>query len=211
MAGFRTLLKREKEKIRSSYQQKVAPWRVNLALVGRLIQLGFNYVITRIYLRRATQVRGIVFTQGKPIIDNQGYLEIGHLVRIWSTVFRSRIAVQRGARLVIGNNCRLNGTTIAATQEIIIGNNCRLAPFSHIMDGDYHDVNNRLLSGESAPVILEDDVWIGTRSTVLKGVTVHQGAVVASGAVVTKDVPAYTMVGGIPAKVIKKIRSQEEE
>lgn len=211
MAGFRTLLQREQAKIRSSYPQPVASWRVNLALIGRLLQLGFNYVLTRFYLRRASKVRGIVFTQGKPIIDNRGYLEIGHLVRIWSTVFRSRIAVQREARLVIGNNCRLNGTTIAATQEIIIGNNCRLAPFSHIMDGDYHDVNNRLLDGESAPVTLEDDVWIGTRSIILKGVTVHQGAVVASGAVVTKDVPAYTMVGGVPAKVIKPIRPQEEE
>ena len=52
-------------------------------------------------------------------------------------------------------------------------------------------------------VHIEDDVWIGTNTTLLKGVTVGRGAVVAAGALVTKDVPPYAIVGGVPAKVLK--------
>lgn len=56
---------------------------------------------------------------------------------------------------------------------------------------------------------MEDDVWIGMNAVILSGVTIHQGAVIATGAVVTKDVPAYAVAGGVPAKVIK-YRFQEE-
>ncbi|WP_414717367.1 acyltransferase [Telluribacter sp.] len=73
------------------------------------------------------------------------------------------------------------------------------------MDNDFHGTANR--DEEPAPeaVILEDNVWLATRSMVLKGVRIGEGAVVAAGAVVTKDVPPYTMVGGVPAKVIKQL------
>ena len=53
-------------------------------------------------------------------------------------------------------------------------------------------------------IVVEDDVWVGYRATILDGVTIHRGGVVAAGAVVTKDVPPYTIVGGVPAKPIKK-------
>ena len=63
---------------------------------------------------------------------------------------------------------------------------------------------------ESAPVVIEDNVWIGQYSTILKGVTIGKGAIVATRAVVTKDVPPYTIVAGNPAKVVKKIQYEEE-
>jgi len=53
------------------------------------------------------------------------------------------------------------------------------------------------------PIIVEDDVWIGTRAMILSGVRIGQGAIIAAGAVVTKDVPPYSIVGGNPAKIIK--------
>jgi acetyltransferase-like isoleucine patch superfamily enzyme len=56
---------------------------------------------------------------------------------------------------------------------------------------------------DDQPVIIEEDVWIGFRATLLKGVTVGQGSIVAAGALVTCDVPCYAIVGGVPAKVIK--------
>jgi acetyltransferase-like isoleucine patch superfamily enzyme len=56
-------------------------------------------------------------------------------------------------------------------------------------------------------VIIEDDVWIATRATILKGVTIGHGSVIAAGAVVTKSVPPKSIVAGVPAKVIKKIES----
>ena len=56
----------------------------------------------------------------------------------------------------------------------------------------------------SAPVIIKDNAWIGMSAIILKGVTVGEGAIVAAGSVVTKDVPPHTIVAGVPAKVIKK-------
>ncbi|NEE07867.1 sugar O-acetyltransferase, partial [Streptomyces sp. SID7499] len=56
-----------------------------------------------------------------------------------------------------------------------------------------------------APIVIEDDVWIGAAAVITQGVTVGAGAVVAAGAVVTRDVPAGTVVAGVPARVIKKI------
>lgn len=77
-----------------------------------------------------------------------------------------------------------------------------------IFHGD-HEMSRRdipmRLQGDSVskPVVIGDDVWIGARSIILKGVHIGKGAVIAAGAVVTKDVPEYAIVGGVPAKVIK--------
>ena len=57
------------------------------------------------------------------------------------------------------------------------------------------------------PVIIEDNVWIGDKATVLPGVTIGKGAIVAANAVVTKDVPPYCIVAGIPAKIVKEIKN----
>lgn len=59
-------------------------------------------------------------------------------------------------------------------------------------------------------VIIEDDVWLGTGAIILKGVTIGRGSVIAAGALVTKDVPPYSIVGGLPAKVIKMRFSEQE-
>lgn len=64
--------------------------------------------------------------------------------------------------------------------------------------------------GLDKDVIIEEDVWIGANVTILAGVTVGIGATIAAGAVVTKDVPPYTIAGGVPAKSIKKYWSDEE-
>ena len=141
----------------------------------------------------------------RPSIENKGYLDIGNRTILLSDIHRCRLAVQPGARLQIGDDCWINGAMIAATHSVVIGNNCRLAPFVHIMDGDFHDLQDRALPGESAPVVLEDNVRVGTRVIILKGVRVHQGAAIAPGAIVTKDVPPHTLVGGVPAKPIRKL------
>lgn len=100
-------------------------------------------------------------------------------------------------------------------QHLEIGSFCSIAPeVTFMLDGE-HDYNristypfkNRFL-GESEPIskgniIVGDDVWIGFRATILSGVHIGQGAVVAAGAVVTKDIPPYAIVGGVPAKIIK--------
>lgn len=71
------------------------------------------------------------------------------------------------------------------------------------------DVHEKLPE-DDLPVTIEDDVWIGARSILLKGVTVGRGAIVAAGSVVTRDVPPYSVVGGVPAKVLKMRWSREK-
>ena len=71
--------------------------------------------------------------------------------------------------------------------------------------GGFSNDNWSWKHASSAPVIIEDNVWIGQFATILKGVTIGKGSIVATRAVVTKDVPPYTIVAGNPAKVVKKI------
>lgn len=101
-------------------------------------------------------------------------------------------------------------------ERVVIGNYCSIAQECVFLTGGEHrydgwstypfQVKLGLVENESitrGPIILEDDVWIGFRSTIMSGVTIGKGAVVAAGAVVAKDVPPYAIVGGVPAKVIK--------
>jgi acetyltransferase-like isoleucine patch superfamily enzyme len=107
-------------------------------------------------------------------------------------------------------------------ERLSIGNYCSIGPNVVFLLGGEHDVNHissypfrvKLLreSNESVTkgtIVLEDDVWIGYGATIMSGVQIGQGAVVAAGAVVTKDVPPYAIVGGVPAKVIKYRFSDE--
>ena len=75
------------------------------------------------------------------------------------------------------------------------------------MDGDFHGVDDRAEPGKSDAIIIGDNAWLATRSMVLKGVKIGEGATVAAGAVVTKDVAPYTLVGGVPAKLIRKLQA----
>jgi maltose O-acetyltransferase len=100
-------------------------------------------------------------------------------------------------------------TIIACIQkgDLVIGSNVMIAPYVTITSvvHNFSDTERPMqLQGLSSKrVVIGDDVWIGTRAVILPGVTIHRRSIVAAGAVVTKDVPEYAVVGGSPAKVIK--------
>lgn len=179
--------------------------RVKWLLFWRLLDLAARFLLSRYYLRKVNKLGKYVFTKWKPDIDNQGFMQIDNTVKIWSRINRCRLAVKKGASLYVGANTLLNGPIIAATCEVRIGKNCLLAPQVQIMDSDFHGLENHDAKGDSKPIIIEDNVWLATRSMVLKGVRIGKGAVVAAGAIVTKDVAPYTVVAGIPARVIKTL------
>jgi len=108
--------------------------------------------------------------------------------------------------ITIGDYCLIcPGVRISAANEIRIGDNCMLAAGVYITDADWHDIYDRTAAGSTAPVILEDNVWIGDRATVCKGITIGKNSIVGAGSVVVNDVEPNTVVAGNPAKPIKQL------
>lgn len=124
--------------------------------------------------------------------------------------------------LSIGNGCSIpKGSTFYCTRaELKIGNKVIFGPNPTIITGDHRidivgkyiiDVSdNEKMPENDAPVIIEDDVWFGANVVVLKGVTIGRGSVVAAGSVVTKSCSPYSIIGGVPAKLIKMRFSPEQ-
>ncbi len=140
----------------------------------------------------------------RPVVINQGKLVIGDNVQLISDYQPTRLAVGPKDEQKIGDGTVINSTILAAQRQIIIGENCRLAPFVHFMDSDFHDVGDRLADGKSGPIIIGDGAVLGAHTLVLRGVTIGEGAELLPGSVVTKDIPAGALAGGVPAKVFNR-------
>ena len=133
-----------------------------------------------------------------------------------------------GGKIQIGNNFYIgSGTVLQSKDRIVIGNNVIISNNVLIVDNNNHptEPEKRMLMSQagnymtsslwtwefsqSKPVIIEDNVWIGRDVAIMKGVTIGQGSFVALKAVVTHDVPPYSVVAGNPAKVVKRLSPNE--
>ncbi|NVN94979.1 MAG: acyltransferase [Bacteroidetes bacterium] len=200
---MKELLERELKKMMKERQSDKKSVSLFIFFFFRLLNLSLNLALTRFYLIKCNKVGKMVFTKGKPQITNKGTLIIGSYNSIWSKISNTRLSAHPGGYLEIGNHNYINGAFISASSKVVLGNNIKIGPQTMIMDSDFHDTSDHNKEGLSSEIIIEDNVWLGARSTVLKGVHIGKGAVIAIGAVVTKDVPANAIVGGIPAKIIK--------
>lgn len=172
----------------------------------------WTIVSARIYLRSCSRLGRMVRTCGKPRVVNMGEMEVGDKTIIFSMTVRSELATHPGGRLEIGSNAFINyGASISAHQLVKIGDRCQISTYAIMMDNDYHQVGDRTKPSESKPIILEDNVWLGARVIVLKGVTIGRNSVIGAGSVVTRDVPPNCLAGGIPARVIKSFDPPERE
>lgn len=158
------------------------------------------------YFRRATSVGSWLAVTGDPLVSNAGRLMIGDRFRVVARPQRTEISVGPRGELVIGDDVFVNwGASISAQTRVVIGDGCLIGADVMVMDCDYHDPVTKASTTEGAPIVLEDHVWLGNKSIVLKGVTIGRHAVVAAGAVVTKDVPPGVVVAGVPARVVRSL------
>jgi len=164
-----------------------------------------SIIRARLWLRSCELGGPRVRLRGRPHVSARGRVRIGDDVSIHSFLHRVQLSAGPGATLDIGEGTFINnGTVLSARDRVSIGRNCQIAPHVIAMDCDFHGVDDRS-EAPTAPIIVEDDVWLATRVTLLKGVRIGQGSVVAAGSVVTKDVPPYTLVAGVPARPIRSI------
>ncbi|MTI38309.1 acyltransferase [Fulvivirga lutimaris] len=171
----------------------------------KLLVGAWRMLLAKWYLKNCTSLGKYVSVNGRPKLENLGKIHLADEVRVWSKIIKAKLYTGPNGTLTVGKNSRINGAHIDAQQSIIIGENVRIAPYTIILDSDFHSLKDHFSDGESKPIVIEDNVWLATRCTILKGVTIGENSVVATGAIVTKDVPANCVVAGIPAEVIKKI------
>lgn len=136
--------------------------------------------------------------------------------------------VWKNGKITIGNSVYIGGaTTLQCKESISIADNVIIANNAMLIDNNNHptsptmrmkmsqctDFLNDLLwswdYADSAPIVIEENVWIGRDTRIMKGVTIGKGSIIALGAVVTHDVPPYTVVAGNPARIVKELPKPE--
>lgn len=153
--------------------------------------------------------------------DKPGMIRLGTHCRVYGTLQ----SVDNGVIEIGDNTCIYRQVIIGSVNSVKIGSCVGIAGHVHIYDNNNHPLSRKIwremcmgdFDGEawrwthsvSKPIVIEDDVWIGEYSAILKGVTIGKGAVVGCRSVVTKDVPPYTVVAGNPARVVKEIPEDE--
>lgn len=172
-----------------------------------------QYAMQILASRCARLGRGVRLDGDVPQIVGPGEIYVGDRVVIGNRqTWVVGLKVYDDARLVIGHDTTINyQTLISCARSVTIGNHCRLAGEIKIFDNNSHPTDyrarrvdgGRMSAEDVAPVVIEDDVWIGTGALVMKGVRIERGAIVAAGAVVTKSVPAFSVAAGNPARVVK--------
>lgn len=182
--------------------------------------------ISGIRYRKGWQIRGRIRIIKNNFLSNKrnGLLKIGKDFKCNNTIKSNTIGVFQPcifnisfpkSKIIIGDNVGISGSSICACESVIIGNNVLIGSGCLITDTDSHPVdwndrreNNNDKKGIS-PVKICDDVFIGARSIILKGVTIGERSVVGAGSVVSKDVPPDCIVAGNPAKVVRFLKQED--
>lgn len=182
-----------------------------LCLVRRIGESGINvYISPRAVIKRGNRIRmgnNVVVERGAMLwVDTDtSYITIGDD----SYLFSYCILKTFDGWIKIGSNCTVNNYAILYGHGgLEIGDNVRIAaqvviiPMNHIYEDPDTPIWRQGIKAKG--IKIEDDVWLGAGAEVLDGVTIGRGSVIGAGAVVTKDIPPYSVAVGVPAKVIKK-------
>jgi len=179
--------------------------------------LKFQKTYARHFLRPQLDALGRGFTFLRPwhVVLFGGPIEIGHYATvIANSDGKVRLSVwphQPGSGCIrIGDYVLIcPGVRISSADQIQIHDNCMLANGVYITDSDWHGTYDRLSLGRTAPVVLNENVWVGDSVIICKGVTIGQNSIIGAGAVVTNDIPADCIAAGNPAQVVKHLDPRE--
>jgi len=181
----------------------------------------YCFVVKAIYiLYRSIEIPTSTYFRGFPILESKdgGKIIIGDHCTLNSLSIRYHVNLHsrtrlfsdgESARIEIGKNTRIHGSCLHAQSIIKIGSNCLIAGNCNIIDSNGHELllENAELRYKSvdkpSPIVIENNVWIGTNSTILKGVKIGEGSVIAAGSVVNRDIPPRSLAGGVPAKILR--------
>jgi acetyltransferase-like isoleucine patch superfamily enzyme len=145
-------------------------------------------------------------------------IELGDYVNVVASADRKvRLGVwaardnQDMGRIQVGDYCIIcPGVRIGCAHEITIGNNSMIASGAYITDSDWHDIYNRVTIGNTAPVKIGNNVWVGDSAIICKGVTLGENSIIGAGAVVTNSIPPNSIAAGNPARVVKELDEKEQ-
>jgi acetyltransferase-like isoleucine patch superfamily enzyme len=160
-------------------------------------------------LRRKFRSSGLIRSVGKVIINNhEGEIFVGNRTCFYPEV-KISLVKQAGFEkpvLKIGSFSSIGDRTqIHCGKSVTIGNYVLISWEVNIIENDYHSAGAKLPGIK--PITIDDEVWVGAKAIIMKGVRIGKGSIIAAGSVVTKNVPPFTLVGGNPAKIIKRTQS----
>lgn len=194
-------------------------------IISKIIEKTKNYWNSLYYRRVSDSDNTVIFWFGSRIVNGRTLPEF---IKIGSnTVVRGELFVfAHDGCIEIGRDCYIGeNTKIWSADEIKIGDQVLISHNVNIHDTNGHPINStdrhehftKILKGHpktdidliSHPIRICSKAWIGFNAVILKGVTIGEGAIVGASSVVTKDVPAWTIVAGNPAKIIREIPENE--
>ena len=199
-----------------------------IAILGKLlnipvlVRMRFYPMLNRALLKKKGAILGSnvqlpgqlnLVTRGNNVIaiGDNFYFSSGDAVNPISSNLQGAIYLEKGASLKIGNNVGMSSTRMWVHDSVTIGDNVKVGACVLITDTDAHplDYLDRRTSNDgtkSAPIVIEDDVWVGAHSIILKGVTIGARSIIGAGSVVTKNIPADCVAAGNPCKMIKTLK-----
>ena len=191
------------------------PWKASLEIWRILMQPLAGWRLRQLELGSGWRCYGL------PIIQKhrQSRIQIGERMSLRSSVISNPlgpnhpviISTRRAsAKLIIGDDFGMTGGSIVVDENITIGDRVWVGANTIITDTDFHPLDpehRRLnpLDAKTAPIIIEDDIFIGMNTMILKGVKIGAGSVIGAGSIVTRDVPRGAIVAGNPARVIRQL------
>ena len=177
----------------------------------RILRIKYKFRAIYFKIRYGTILKmgkNIVFQKNVSIIIFKREKSKLHITLSGKNTISSNVIIQGSGKLTLGERSFIGQNSVIGVNETInIGSEVMIAQSVSIRDTDHcFDNVNIPMSRQgikTAPIIISNDVWIGYGAVITKGVTIGEGAIIGANAVVTKDVPPYAIMGGVPAKLIK--------